>query len=287
MTCDVGTWGNYDDDENFIPYYCKDEITPQVEICNGEDDDCDGVADWGEEMQDTDVLFIVDWSGSMGDEIDAVMISLNQFAQNFSDEDVIKWAFVRGPVGMAPPNPQSLPLIEQLEIYQNLIGFSAFLGSLAIIDTGPASMNTALEMLLDAIYLSVQNITSSLPIPLTGLEWDSGAAGNKTIMSDPQLQNFNIDWRPGANRIIIVFSDETPQSYFDPKLGLEDIKTVVAGTPQLKLYTFTRTGSDKQKWEQIAIAGNGQWYKLTNNPTEMYFSLMEILDEICKGGTDE
>ena len=37
----------------------------------------------------------------------------------------------------------------------------------------------------------------------------------------------------------------------------------------------------------IAIAGNGAWYKLTNNPTEMYASLMEILDEICKGGADE
>jgi len=223
----------------------------------------------------------------MGDEIDAVMISLKQFAQNFSDEDVIKWAFIRGPVGVAPPNPQSLPLIEQLEIYQNLIGFSDFLSSLGIVDTGQAAMNTAFEMLLDAIYLSVQNITNSLPIPLTGLEWDPNVASNKTIMSDPLLQNFNVDWRPGANRIIIVFSDEAPQSYLDPKLGLEDIKAAVAGTPQLKLYTFTRSDLDKQKWEQIAIAGNGQWYKLTNNPTEMYFSLMEILDEICKGGSNE
>jgi hypothetical protein len=31
MTCDTGAWGNYDD-ENFIPFYCKDEIVPQEEI---------------------------------------------------------------------------------------------------------------------------------------------------------------------------------------------------------------------------------------------------------------
>ena len=56
--------------------------------------------------------------------------------------------------------------------------------------------------------------------------------------------------------------------------------------PQLKLYTFSRN-NNKIPWEIIAGAGNGKWYKLTNNPTEMYVSLMEILDEICKGGSNE
>ena len=28
--------------------------------------------------------------------------------------------------------------------------------------------------------------------------------------------------------------------------------------------------------------GNGEWFELTNNPTEMYASLMNILDDICK-----
>jgi hypothetical protein len=41
MTCDTGTWGNYNDSLEFIPYYCKDEVVPQEEICNGIDDDCD------------------------------------------------------------------------------------------------------------------------------------------------------------------------------------------------------------------------------------------------------
>jgi hypothetical protein len=57
-------------------------------------------------MKETDVLFIVDWSGSMGDEMSAVMIALNQFAQNFSDEQVIKWAFMRGPVAVSAFNIQ-------------------------------------------------------------------------------------------------------------------------------------------------------------------------------------
>ena len=283
MTCDVGTWGNYDENENFIAYYCKDEIVPQEEVCNGIDDDCDGITDWGEEMKDTDVLFIVDWSGSMSDEMDAVMIALNQFAQNFSDEDVIKWAFMRGPVADPPVYKH-----ERLELQQDLIGFSDFLLSLAGMDTSMQSMQTAYEMILDAVYLSVHNITTTLPIPVIDFQW-SGVAGAyplDVIESIPPLQDFKISWRPGADRIIIVFTDEQPQSYLDPELMMTDVKTAVSGVPQLSLYTFSKTSSI-YKWEELAIAGGGEWYKLTNNPTEMYASLMEILDDICKGENNE
>ena len=283
MTCDAGTWGNYNEEEDFVPFYCKDEIVPQEEICNGIDDDCDGITDWGEEMKDTDVLFIVDWSGSMSDEMDAVMIALNQFAQNFSDEEVIKWAFVRGPVADAPIYSK-----ERLELQQDLIGFSDFLLSLSGMDSSMQTMQTAYEMILDAIYLAVHNITSILPSPISDFQW-SGAAGIyplDVIESVPPLQSFKISWRPGAERIIIVFSDEHPQSYLVPQLTEEKVKTAVSGVPQLKLYTFSRN-NNKIPWEALAISGNGEWYKLTNNPTEMYASLMEILDDICKGGNNE
>ena len=285
MTCDAGSWGNYNEQEEFVPYYCKDEIVPQEEVCNGLDDDCDGIADWGEEMKETDVLFIVDWSGSMGDEMSAVMIALNQFAQNFSDEQVIKWAFMRGPVAVLPSTHN-----ERLELQQDLVGFTDFLTSLAGMDTSMQSMSTSMEMILDAIYISVHNISTSLKYLIPDLEWagvgGSSSFGSKVIESVPPLQNFDISWRPGADRIIIVFTDEGPQSYLIPTLTVEDIKTAVSGTPQLKLFTFSKT-SWSAEWEDIAISGNGSWYKLTNNPTEMYASLMEILDDICKGGSDE
>ena len=247
---------------------------PQEEVCNGIDDDCDGITDWGEEMKDTDILFIVDWSGSMSDEIDAVMIALNQFAGEFSDEEVVKWAFLRGPVGVAPMYQK-----ERLELQQDLIGFSDFLLSLSGMDASYGTMNTAYEMLLDAIYLSLHNITSLLPAPISSLQW-TGLAGtypNDVVESVPPLQSFKINWRPAADRIIIVFSDGDQLINFQADLS---------GTPQLKLYTFSRT-SNKSNWEVLADAGNGKWFKLTNNPTEMYASLMEILDEICKGGASE
>ena len=285
MTCDKGSWGNYDEDEDFVPFYCEGEIVPQEEICNGLDDNCDGITDWGEEMKETDVLFIVDWSGSMGDEMSAVMIALNQFAQSFSDEEVIKWAFMRGPVAV-PPSIYD----ERLELQQDLTGFTDFLSSLASMDTSSQSMSTSLEMILDAIYLSVHNLTTTLSHPIASMQWAGAGTqagfGGKVVESVPELQNFSVSWRPSADRIIIVFTDEAPQSYLIPKLSVGDTKSAVAGTPQLKLYTFSKTSWSSQ-WEDIAIAGNGEWYKLTNNPTEMYASLMDILDDICKGDNDE
>jgi len=283
MTCEAGTWGNYSEEEDFIAYYCKDEIVPQEEICNGIDDDCDGITDWGEEMKETDVLFIVDWSGSMGDEMDAVMIALNQFAQNFSDEEVIKWAFMRGPVAVLPSASK-----ERLELQQDLVGFSDYLSSLAGMDTSMQSMSTAFEMLLDAIYIAVHNITSTLPKAISDFIWigQNPGVGPNVIESSPPLQNFDISWRSGADRIIIVFSDESLQSYMIPELTIQDVITAVSGTPQLKLYTFSKQAGSSE-WGDLALAGNGSWYKLTSNPTEMYASLMEILDDICKGGSTE
>jgi len=282
MTCESGTWGNYDQNEQFVPFYCDGEVVPQEEVCNGLDDDCDGVVDWGEEMKDTDVLFIVDWSGSMDDEISAVMIALNQFAQYYSDEDVIKWAFVRGPV-TTPPNFVS----ERLELQQNLVGFTDYLTSLANMDSSSLTMQTSMEMILDAIYLAVHNITVTLPQAISNFSWIGvNSPGLNVVESLPELQNFKIDWRPGADRIIIVFSDEPPQTYLHPPLSQEEVKAAVSGTPQLKLYTFSKTNG-KSAWEEIAAAGNGEWFKLTNNPTEMYANLMEILNDICKGGANE
>ena len=147
---------------------------------------------------------------------------------------------------------------------------------------------TAFEMLLDAIYIAVHNISSSLKYLLEDLDWigQIPGIGPSVVESSPPKENFDISWRPGADRIIIVFSDEHPQSYLVPNLTVEDVKTAISGTPQLRLYTFSRVGGSNQ-WKDLAATGNGKWFYLTNNPTEMYANLMEIIDEICKGGSSE
>lgn len=281
MTCSKGTWGHYKDNGEFSPFMCKDEVTPQQEICNGLDDDCDGIVDWGEEMSDTDVLFIVDWSGSMVDEISAVMIALNQFASKFSDEEVIKWSFMRGPVA------EYVYYTEYLELYQDLIGFTEFLSSLTNLSY-LGGMSGSFEMLLDAIYLSVAGLSSTLPMNIDGFQW-AGVVGifpYDVSESIPPIKDFKLNWRPEADRIIIVFSDEYPQSYLVPELYKQDVMAALVGVPQLKLYTFSKYGH-KPGWEDLAMAGGGKWFQLTNDPAMMYNSLMEIISGICKGASDE
>ena len=97
QTCSEGAWGHYNETGGFIQGYCKDEVLPLLEDqCNGLDDDCDGEVDKNGEMQKTDILFIIDWSGSMSSEIEAVLLALNQFAKNYKDEDVIQWGLIVG-----------------------------------------------------------------------------------------------------------------------------------------------------------------------------------------------
>jgi hypothetical protein len=65
-----------------------------------------------------------------------------------------------------------------------------------------------------------------------------------------------------------------------PKITPQIVIDMAHATPQLKIYTFSAlTGFG---WENIAKSSNGKHYELTDNPTQMYNSLMEILDEICK-----
>ncbi len=137
-------------------------------------------------------------------------------------------------------------------------------------------------MLLDAIYLAIQNISAMLPIPIANLDWSHYSVAE----SIPHHDNFNINWRGEAEKIIIVFTDEQPQAYLKTPEGVAlqmmDVMQAVQGTPQLKIYIFST--NENWEWDELALLSGGKYYELTNNPTEMYNGLMEILDEICKGG---
>ena len=274
VKCEAGVWGHDSEDTGlFSPGYCKDEVTPQIEICDGVDNDCDGITDYGKDLEDTDILFIIDWSGSMSDEKDAVLISLNQFAATYSDETVLQWGVILG------PREEPGGWDEILELYHNLSGFTDFLNSMSSLSS---SMSGGSEMLLDAIYLAVQNISATLPIPIADLDWSHWGVSE----SIPHHDDFKVNWRPEAEKIIIVFTDETPQSYMKSAEGLAlkmaDVMLAAQGAPKLKIYVFSTNLN--WEWDELSDITGGAYYNLTNNPTEMYNSLMEILDEICKGG---
>jgi len=271
MTCLEGSWGAVDNQNIFSPGLCIDEVIPQEESCNGIDDDCDGFNDWGEEIPDTDILFIVDWSGSMSDEISAVLASLNQFAANYSDQGSIQWGLVVGPISTTGYD-------ERLQMISDVSPFQEFLSSFSgIVSSG---LGGGKEMLLDAIYLSLKNISSNAPLDMTASQWTMSV--DESI---PPKDQFKISWRPDANRVIIVFSDEKPQSFLNPATSFVSVLDTCKTTPKSRIYTFST--QESWMWDEIAQECKGSYYPLSNSTTEMYNYLMEILDEVCLPANEE
>ncbi len=263
--CDLGSWGS-DRDGAFIPGFCDGEVVPSPEVCDGSDNDCDGIVDYGEEIRDTDILFIVDWSGSMDDEINAVRIALNQFAQQFAAEEALQWGLIIGPKEV---NPDQDLLVKVSDISP----FEDFLRDFA--NLGDDGMDTSSEMLRDALYLSIQNISQSANYDVPSSSW-TGNTG-----SIPEKETFEISWRPNANRIVILFTDEEPQTFLSPGLSDATLQTALRGSMNLKFYGFVDAGWDGDAWEDHIIAGNGNRFRLTSDANQMYNDLVSIIDEAC------
>jgi len=318
--CDAGDWGADDVAGDFQNDLCDGEITPKDEdICNNADDNCDGIVDQGQGMDPTDILFIIDWSGSMEDEIDAVTEALFIFSSYFADEGALQWGLIIGPVkeqlGCAYMTcqvgetcyqdecydcgtlwemvngcvayPEGSPCYEvfcktseyamtnnpeRLLLTADFSSFEVFINTLSNAKSMLA-LNTGKEMLLDAILLALHNITNPVS-DIDDRQWQFG------VDSTPDLQSFYLNWREDAEKLIIVFSDEEPQSFLTPITAPGQLSHMIDTVPDLKPYVFS---TDPGPWSSIYNSNGGGWYSLLPDSGTMLSNLLEILDEnVCE-----
>ena len=289
LTCNAGKWGHFLE-ELFIDDMCLGEITPlDKELCNGLDDDCDGELE--DDMDDTDILFILDTSGSMGDEIEAIVSALSKFALYYSDEDVIKWGLIYGPI-YEPNYVGSIPM-EYLKIKHDFSGFTAFLTALTTTDF--SLIDGSREMLYDAIYLALASLVDPLLLPYTLSEiiWEQPNS-NMILYSDPAIPNFVLSWRGSpkpANRVVVLFTDEKGQSYTEPEITNEILLKLQGNVKDLSVFVFSPNSvankvwwdGTYEGWENLCQVGNGQWFELTNDSEEIFNNLMQIIDNtVCE-----
>lgn len=257
LICNEGVWGNFNEDL-FIENMCLGEVTPiDEDLCTGQDNNCDGIIE--KTLEETDILFVVDTSGSMSGTISAVQQAMQMFSANYADQEVIQWGLVVTPIDEDDS--------DQLKILSNLVAFQQFLPILALID----DQTTSEEATLDAIYLSIKSISdqASLPQPQPN-GW------SEDVSSSPSIQNWSINWRDDSNKVIIVFSDEEPQSFIVPPLNEGDIAAMANTINDISIYTFGEL-IHSNEWSSISIGGEN--FQLTSNALIMFENLMQIIDE--------
>ena len=268
QSCIDGLWGGPDNAGVWAADICAGETVPEEEVCDGADNDCDGEVDYGEEVRDTDILLVLDTSGSMTGEIRAVTQALARFGQHFAAEDAIHWGLIIGPTRTPDPD-NARSSLEVLTMVTNISEFRQFFADFISLDAN--EFDGGLEMHMDAVMMALRNIAPQ-DVDLNNRDWVRG------VVSIPEKENFVINWRPNTDRIIIVFTDEDEQSYMNPEFHRNDLEQALLNAANTKMYTFALSFYG---WDELAVASGGRNFNLSANAVKMYENLMTIIDEIC------
>jgi len=133
---------------------CPGEVLPVPEegllACDGVDNDCDACVDGRveedgtvvcdmAEQKTTDIIFMIDVSGSMSGVLSAVINASGNFATTYSGAAHIRWAIER--IAEVPPT--------YVDVFRPLGGFTAFLSGLSAL-----ALNGGTEPTYDAVHVT-------------------------------------------------------------------------------------------------------------------------------------
>lgn len=187
---------------------CVNDQVPAMETCNGLDDNCDGRVDEGTGGSTLDLVFAVDYSGSMAPVIRDLITATSSWASKYASRQDIKIALV----GIPRDDPAGDCRTTVMLNFSTPADFAAELAR------HPSAIGGGIEPQLDAIYMTA--------IPQNPL---------------------NLRWTPGSNHAIVVYTDEMPQTYGNPMVVTNQMAWTAAVDNGLRTFVFT-SDSDWQSW---------------------------------------
>lgn len=267
----------------------EEDIYSEEEIFSEEVYEC-GPVDSGSqcEKEEIDILVIIDLSASMIPEIQSVHDAVESFANDNFDADHIMWSLIVGPKnnGETPGNHNFLYLASDL---QSIDFFQNELDNILDYD-----MIGQYEMLYDALYLSLRNISTFLPYDIGELLWPVWV-GKVIDESVPPLEDFYVNWRKNSKKIIIVFTDEPGQSFLIPESEVgksyntnntithDKLKEMLKATENIKLYIFADSSTcSLDEWSSLSAVTQGATFDLSDDSVSTESNIEMILeDETC------
>lgn len=178
---------------------CIGEVKPQEEICNGVDDNCNGQTDEGFSNAGLDLVFAIDYSGSMTDNIQAINEVVSTWTSSLANRQNVRFALIGIP-------PYDYGYDATVHVILNFTDYNTF--NLALQKNKNVGPNGS-EPSIDAVYK----------------------------LSNP-ANPLGMNWTQGYTKAILLFTDEAPQSFTNtPTTEAEAI--AMAKTNLVKVFVFT------------------------------------------------